>query len=758
MIRYELIKRISRKFDVEETEAGIFVERIFESMVKAFENGKRINIPEFGKFNLTYKTVDGVRQRYVVFSPSKNFAETINRNFSDLEPLVVNAYSVKQKDELKVKEILPDENDEDYLYFQFYTDEEESVREEIPASNLPKEEVVSDTSLTKDETNLEEEEILLSDFPKEEVPDARRPKDETIFHEEEIIISDVPKEEKFSEASLTKEEASLQEEEIILSDVPEEDVYDIILINDDEFLKEEETIVNDIQEEEQELIKVFSENTDINVYTETNDADIEQAERDTFQKQNIFEDVSDVKEITLQQNVFDEDADENAVKHQTVFEDEKQTLLSEYSVFPEEQILENAKVIEEVEKIDPSSVRINLKDDLNFDNIKDEIFDILVKREEILRELNALNTGIEIKPDVPKQDDKINYFPEIPIAVKEPESKEPPKVEETPMPPDESSEIYTELEKRIRELDELSQIKAELEKVVPESPQSQEMQIFGKLIDDGRTEDRAGDEGISFPEIIIHDPVPEPEVEVKAEVKAEYVEPKSLADALEDIKLDGIIEHMEAIKDEDRVKSYDDIFRKSETQFKPQFTVEPEKEHTQGRFFKMFLYVFFVFLLIAFSFYIYKTLFVKSTSNQIADTSGIEKIDSVRAFLKKVDDSIAKNDNSSLATEDNTEQTESLEIKDLYGVIYRELGGKIYIQNKVFTDLNEAEEMEIKLKTNNLKCRIEGATKVDSGLEYRVLVGPFNRIEEAMEYYEKNKVVLNFIQIMDPNKPNLLVF
>jgi nucleoid DNA-binding protein len=752
MIRYELIKRISEKFNVEETEAGIFVDRIFESMVKAFENGKRINIPEFGKFNLTYKTVDGVRQRYVVFSPSKNFADTINKNFSDLEPLVVNAYSVKHKDVLKVKEILPDENDEDYLYFQFYTDDEDLAQEEIQETNLSKEEAVFDTNLTKDETPIEEEEILLSDFPKEEVPDASLPKDEANLQKEEIIVSDVLKEEKAAETILINDDVFLKEEEIILSDVPEEDVSDIILINDDEFLKEEETIVNDIQEEEQELIKVFSENTDTNVITEVNDADTEEADRDIFQNQNIFDDIIDVNDIKLLQNVFDEDIDENVIKQQTVFADGIQTLLSEYSVLPEEQILENAKVIEEVEKIDPLSVRINLKDDLNFDNIKEEIFEILVKREEILRELNALNTDIEIKPDESKQDDGINYFPEIPVAVKEPDSKEKPEVEEAPRAIDDSAEIYTELEKRIRELDELSQIKEELEKIVPVSPQSQEMQIFGKLIDDGHTEDKAIDEGISFPEIIIHDTVPE----VKA--KEEYAEPKSLADALEDIKLDGIIEHMETVKDDDGVKSYDDIFRKSETQFTPQFTVEPENEHTQGRFFKMFLYVFFVFLLIAFSFYIYKTLFVKSTTIQLTDTSGTGKIDSVRAFLKKVDDSIAKKDAASLTKEDNTEQTESVEIKDLYGVIYRELGGKIYIQNKVFTDLNDAEEMEIKLKTNNLKCRIEGATKVDNGLEYRVLVGPFNKIEEAMEYYEKNKVVLNFIQIMDPNKPNLLVF
>ena len=59
------------------------------------------------------------------------------------------------------------------------------------------------------------------------------------------------------------------------------------------------------------------------------------------------------------------------------------------------------------------------------------------------------------------------------------------------------------------------------------------------------------------------------------------------------------------------------------------------------------------------------------------------------------------------------------------GVVYRELRNKIYIQNKVVNDLNEASDLEIKLKYNNLNCIVEGATKIDNGLEYRILVGPF---------------------------------
>lgn len=712
MIRFELIKRISEQFGVEEIEAGVFVDRIFESMVNAFKKGKKINIPEFGKFNVINKTIEGVRQRYVVFSPAKNFADSINKNFSDLEPLVVNAFNVKHKEILKVKEIIPETDEEEYLYFEFDSQGEETQEEESSAAGL---------------------------------------------------------------------------------------------ISDKIFIKEEETELESVKEDITEVEEIPSEEVTLDSKT------------GQITSTEIIPDFEDESETdsSPEENLFNEDIVANVISQQTVFADNPIGLIlpegipvTGFTENPEEQIVENNKIIDEVKHTSTPSLRVTLKDNMNIDNIKEEIFDILVKREEIIKELNAysipeINPQEIVPPDtnpseIPKFEDLIDSeeksevkeepdekevrdktdfpkfedlfgsidkpeipkipdtekiqdktdFPkfedlfgsdEKPLIPEEPETKELAKTE------DDSGELFAELEKRIQELDELAQKKEELKKTESGPPMSQEMQIFGRLIDDAQAEKKSTETYETFSEIIIHDPG----------TVIEQDEPTSLSDALDDMKLDGIIEHLEP---EAEVKSYDDIFKKSDTQFKPQFTVEPEEKNTQGKFFKGFLYFFFVFLFTAFSFYIYKTMFTKSSDNQVIDTIGFKKIDSVRALLKQTSDSVSKRDTVNLSSEDESGQIESVEIKNLYGVVYRRLGNKIYIQNKVVDDLSDANELELKLKSNNLNCIVEGATKIDNGLEYRILVGPFKNIEEAMEYYEKHKVILNFMQIMNPNQPNLLVF
>lgn len=656
MIRFELIRRISDKFGVEEIAAGMFVDRIFESMVTAFKKDKKINIPEFGKFNVINKSINGVRQRYVVFSPAKNFADSINSNFSDLEPIVVTAFNVKRKEILKVREIIPEEEGEEYLYFEF-----DDSGDEMPVEDL-----------------------------------------EPVIKSEDEKTPEIEKTETITEQS------------------------------------------------------VF--------------ADIEASE----EEKNETDD-----------RIFNEEIAADVISHQTVFADNPIDIilpdgvkLGDFNENPEEQILENKKIIEEVEFVSSPTIRVSLKDDMNIDNIKEEILDILVRREEIIKELNAYDISEPKKDDVAFPETEKRDFPKFEDLIdseEKPEIKEeaapqdfesksefpkfenlfasddkpvnPPELKETDarVTAEENREIFEELEKRIRELNELTEKKEELKKSEISSPMSQEMQIFGKLIDD--TPSVVKDEPIiqsTFPEII----------ESKREPVIEYEEPKSLADALQDMKLDGVIEHLETKE----VKSYDDIFRKSEEQFTPQYKVEEEDKGSQGKFFKGFLYFFFIFLFAAFSFYIYKTMFTKSSGNNVVDTVGLKNIDSVRALLKKTDDSLAQKDIKKQSKDEETEQTESTEIKNIAGVIYRELGSKIYIQNKVVEKLADANDLELKLKSNNLNCIVEGATKIDNGLEYRVLVGPFKSIEEAMEYYEKHKVVLNFMQIINPNQPNLLVF
>jgi nucleoid DNA-binding protein len=707
MIRYELIKRISDKFGVEEIDAGVFVDRIFESMVTAFNKGKKINIPEFGKFNVISKTIDGVKQRYVVFSPAKNFADTVNKNFSDLEPIVVNAFNVKHKEILKVKEIIPEYDSEEYLYFEFDSSGEET-NDEITSGGI----ILSEEVFVKEETKTEP---AVEEKPQEEVTDAG------------IIIDDV----------FIKEDEP--EQETIIDEIPFTS-----LISDDVFIKEDEpekdTISEDREEEKRESDVVSDTKTVQSVFIDVNP---------------VIDDVI-ILDTKSEENIFNEEIAANVISHQTVFADNPIDIilpegmpLPEFKENPEEQIAENEKVIDEVNHTTSVSIRVNLKDEMSVENIKEEIFDILVRREEIIKELNALNINTEIKQEELITPDTETHI--IPItedlfcSEEKPEIPQESAVTKVPLTEDDSGELFAELEKRIRELDELSRKQEEIKKAETTAPMSQEMQIFGKLIDESHIIEEETLKEEQQAEIIIHETEPE----------KEYVEPKSLSDALQDIKLDGIIEHLNP---DDDVKSYDDIFRKSDSQFTPQFSVEHEEKNSQGRFFKIFLYVFFIFLLTAFSFYIYKTMFTKSSDNQVVDTIGFKKIDSVRALLKQASDSISKTDTTSLIAEDESGQTESVEVKDLYGVIYRELGKKIYIQNKVLDDLSEANDLELKLKSNNLNCIVEGATKIDNGLEYRVLVGPFINIEEAMDYYEKHKVVLNFIQVMNPGKPNLLVF
>jgi nucleoid DNA-binding protein len=713
MIRYELIKRISDKFGVEEIDAGVFVDRIFESMAAAFSKGKKINIPEFGKFNVTNKTVGGIKQMYVSFSPSKNFADLVNKNFTDLEPLVLNAYNVKDKEILKVKEIFPDYDDEEYLYFEFESSEEESRDEVSEAENL----------FIKQETAEED-----SVFP-EEAPAGYDEPEEEIVTEEETAEETVTEEKVFSD-----EEIPADEEEVFEGKVVSEEE----ILSTDEFSSEEITD-EEISETEEDLQATVTSSSLLSqtVFTESTPI-FEEEIREEKEPDNIEFDEETVANVISQQNVFADNPVDIILP--------EGLLLKEFNENPEEQIAENEKIIDEINNTSSLSIRVSLKDDINIDHIKEEIFDILVKREEIIKELRAYEIPEETKHE------EIKPIPVIEEDIQKPdlieEITEEPAITETYKAEDDSSYLFAELEKRIRELDELSK-KEEILKADLNAPMSQEMQIFEKLIDDSKTEIKEEEKHEEFPEIIIHDPVPE---------EPEYKEPKSLSDALQDIKLDGIIEHMESAQGDSEIKSYDDVFSKSEHQFVPQFTVEPEVKNTQGRFFKIFLYLFFIFLLSAFSFYIYKTMFTKSSSNQVIDTLGIQRIDSVRALLNKTGDTTSKSDSTKLREGDESDETESVEIKNLYGVVYREFRGKVYIQNKVVDDLNDANELELKLKSNNLNCIIEGGTKIDNGLEYRVLIGPFVNIEEAMAYYEKHKVILNFIQIMHPSQPNLLVF
>jgi len=145
MIKPELVRNIVNKFKVGEAEAASFVDNIFISMSDALSKGKNINIPEFGKFKIISKTNEGIRQRYVSFSPVKQFADSVNDNFSNLEPQITKAFNLKNNEILTIRELMEDENDEDYLCFIFEDEPEAQVSADIPPDIIS----VSDSKVTE---------------------------------------------------------------------------------------------------------------------------------------------------------------------------------------------------------------------------------------------------------------------------------------------------------------------------------------------------------------------------------------------------------------------------------------------------------------------------------------------------------------------------------------------------------------------------------------------------------------------------------
>ncbi|MFA5011797.1 MAG: HU family DNA-binding protein [Ignavibacteria bacterium] len=146
MIKPELVRNIVNKFEVGEAEVASFVDNIFVSMSDALRKGKNINIPEFGKFKVISKTKEGIKQRYISFSPVRQFAESVNDNFNNLQPQITKARNLKSNEILTIRECMSDEDDEDYLRFIFDEELDTQVTEETPPDIIS----VSDSNVNED--------------------------------------------------------------------------------------------------------------------------------------------------------------------------------------------------------------------------------------------------------------------------------------------------------------------------------------------------------------------------------------------------------------------------------------------------------------------------------------------------------------------------------------------------------------------------------------------------------------------------------
>lgn len=177
----DLIKKISNEFNSDEIQVSEYLENIFEALAAAFVQNKNVNISEFGRFRVkTKQNKDGERERTVIFSPVKKFANEINYNFSELRPVQMRVMSERDTAERRSDTEYTEDEAEEIVLIDFG---EEKISEPEKAEEILIPESVEEEAIHKEEAMKEEEEVLI---PEETEVEALI-KEET-EKEEEILI------------------------------------------------------------------------------------------------------------------------------------------------------------------------------------------------------------------------------------------------------------------------------------------------------------------------------------------------------------------------------------------------------------------------------------------------------------------------------------------------------------------------------------------------------------------------------------------
>lgn len=378
--------------------------------------------------------------------------------------------------------------------------------------------------------------------------------------------------------------------------------------------------------------------------------------------------------------------------------------------------------------------KFSLKDEYDSSELIDSILDLLKSREQTIDELNKF--GLVSAPETEHTEDE-QQIPGSVIGENIQTEDTVPQYESTHVDselPDEvaaeeqEKDLYGELNKRLNELEELKAEKDTLEEELKQSFVTPEMTVFEKLVE----EKPEVTEKISIPEIVIHDKGI-PEIDKP---------PKSLNEALDSLKLDGIIEHLEGtpLKEE---KSYDDVFKPADRPFVPvSNTLPPVKKKRIAL--KFIVYFLLIVLFSAMSFFLYKSILTPSKPKTF-DTLETKANDSIIASLNLVDTSLSRG--SIILSE--------FEVERDGDIIYRQTDNGYMIQVAVFDKYNDALKYISGLENKNIHAEIERVDLPLNVTEYRIVIGPFEKLQDAKAYFRSSGVILNFIKVLTPVKTGL---
>jgi len=87
MNRQTIIKHISERFSIDETQATNIYDTIFSEIINCFQKEKNLNIDGFGKFIVRHrKNQKDKIEKWISYSPAKKFSDEINSQFCHLPP------------------------------------------------------------------------------------------------------------------------------------------------------------------------------------------------------------------------------------------------------------------------------------------------------------------------------------------------------------------------------------------------------------------------------------------------------------------------------------------------------------------------------------------------------------------------------------------------------------------------------------------------------------------------------------------------
>ncbi len=744
MNKRELIKTIAEEFNLYEIKVSEYFENLFETLINAFTHNKNVNISEFGKFKVKVKlNKEGEREKTILFSPVKKFAQEVNYNFNQLSPIQIRVLDEKSLKEKPFEEKYDEEMEEIILIdFEDTTKEiergkhheielQEEIEEKILIPELKSDEIPVEVIQLEDvnipRSQIEIQKPIIDDVSKE----SNRILEELSFSESIRLLKELSNC-SFSEINFVENEDVIELPKII-SDEEEESLKSITTIDaqaEQEELKRNipEEVIEKSENEKSKLEIIETKEVEKNgeiLIPDVSETEIEEKiiqDIPEIEEQKIIQEEIETEELGKTEETDTKKSNVDLEKDLIQMLDERKKILDEIHK------LENMD-ISDLEKLDFKDEEILSEEDM-YNKPKQNIFvdengNIL---ENLLRDIS--DSSETVKPtsnieEVINQEDEI--FPELKdekTIEDENTNKYSDEIlglgkdfEKTDFVPDESlnnlenlfSSIYGE-----NKGDEIVS-KAQEKEISLNNP---EMNVFDKLLDESQKQEeditiqQNEAKEIENNNLVSFNELEKQFVTFKTEKSEEPIKEEEIT-----TDKDLPVEKTEAIK------TYDDIFnliepneKKKEEKIPETIDVKPKKRFPP--ILKLLIPIALLVIIIFLGIYAYRRLVYKpsegSFQTQIIDTT-----------KPQTKDSIIYADTNKVKTSDNGKV-----VYDENGFVIKESEKGFFIYFGNYENQYELAKKIKELKSKNIIMEYEKITSEGKEL-FKIKAGPYKTLDEA---------------------------